>query len=97
MVDARVFGHAVRVRGRPLKVRTAATWRYYYIFRNRILVSRRYATRNPLWVASGTWADIRHLLVVTLLAPGRSARLGFAVRGLTDGLRGRSGPGRISR
>ena len=97
MVDARVLGRAVRLRGRPLKVRTAATWRYYYIFRNRILVSRRYATRNPLWVASGTWADIRHLLVVTLLAPGRSARLGFAARGLTDGLRGRSGPGRISR
>lgn len=97
MVDARVFGRAVHVAGRPpVKVRTAAPWRYYYIFRNRILVSRRYARRNPLWVASGVWTDVRHLLVVTLLAPGRSGRLGFALRGLSDGLRGRSGRGHVN-
>lgn len=91
MVDARVLGFPVRVGGRSLRVRTAATWRYYYIFRNRILVARRYAARYPLWVASGAWTDMRHLLVVTLLAPGRYQRLCFALRGLTDGLRGLSG------
>lgn len=91
MVDARVLGLSVHTGGRSLKVRTAATWRYYYIFRNRILVGRRYAARYPLWVASGIWTDVRHLLVVTLLAPGRYGRLRSALRGLADGLRGRSG------
>lgn len=95
MVDARVLGRPIGVGGRPLKVRTAATWRYYYIFRNRLLVSRRYLTRNPAWVAGGIWTDVRHLLVVTLLAPGRSGRLGFALRGIADGIRGRSGRGHL--
>ncbi|MCU1532844.1 MAG: glycosyltransferase [Arthrobacter sp.] len=95
MVDARVLGRPIGVGGRPLKVRTAATWRYYYIFRNRLLVSRRYLTRNPAWVAGGIWTDVRHLLVVTLLAPGRSGRLGFALRGIVDGIRGRSGRGHL--
>jgi rhamnosyltransferase len=96
MVDARVLGLAVHVGGSSLRVRTAAHWRYYYIFRNRILVSRRYAASNPLWVASGAWTDLRHLLIVTLLAPGRYGRLGFALRGLADGLRGRSGRGQFN-
>ncbi len=91
MVDAAVFGRTILVGGMPLKVRIAATWRYYYIFRNRVLVSRRYAVRNPAWVAAGIWTDLRHLIVVTLLAPGRTARLASALRGTADGLRGRSG------
>ncbi len=91
MVDAAVFGRTIPVGGMPLKVRIAATWRYYYIFRNRVLVSRRYAARNPAWVAAGIWTDLRHLMVVTLLAPGRPARLASALRGIADGVRGRSG------
>ncbi|MGO4803639.1 glycosyltransferase [Arthrobacter sp. 2MCAF15] len=91
MVDARVLGRPVAAGGRPLQVRTAATWRYYYIFRNRVLTGRRYAGRYPGWVAGGMWADLRHLLIVTLLAPGRSARLTSALRGAVDGLRGRTG------
>jgi rhamnosyltransferase len=90
-VDARVFGHTVRLPTGPLRVRTAATWRYYYIFRNRILVSRQYARKHPLWVAAGYWADLRHLAVVTILAPGRAARLAAAASGLRDGLLGRTG------
>ena len=91
MVEAKVFGRAVAAGGRPLQVRTAATWRYYYIFRNRLVTGRRYAVRYPAWVAGGMWGDLRHLLIVTLLAPGRSARLGSALRGTADGLRGRTG------
>ncbi|MET3919688.1 glycosyltransferase [Arthrobacter sp. UYEF20] len=93
MVEASIFGRTIDVGGRPLKVRIAATWRYYYIFRNRVLVGRRYATRNPAWVAAGIWTDLRHLLVVTLLAPGRTVRLSYALKGITDGFRGRSGRG----
>ncbi|WP_236557559.1 glycosyltransferase [Arthrobacter sp. 9AX] len=90
-VDARILGRGLRLPSGPLRVRTAATWRYYYIFRNRVLVSRQYARRHPLWVAAGYWADLRHLAVVTLLAPGRAARLAAAGAGLRDGLRGRTG------
>lgn len=90
-VEARIFGRPIPLPGGALKVRIAATWRYYYIFRNRILVSRRYARRHPVWVAAGYWADLRHLAVVTALAPGRLARLTAVLAGLNDGLRGRTG------
>ena len=90
-VDARIFGLPIPGPRGPLKVRIAASWRYYYIFRNRILVSRVYARRHPAWVAAGWWADLRHLAIVTALAPGRPARLAAALAGLKDGLRGRTG------
>lgn len=90
-VDASVFGMRLGLRKQPLRVRTAASWRYYYIFRNRVLVSRQYARRHPQRVAAGYWADFRHLAVVTLLAPGRASRLVAAAAGLRDGLLGRSG------
>jgi rhamnosyltransferase len=90
-VEARIFGRGVKLPSGPLKVRTAATWRYYYIFRNRVLVSQQYAHLHPMWVAAGYWADLRHLALVTLLAPGRAARLAAAGAGLRDGLQGRTG------
>ena len=90
-VDAQIFGRGVMLPAGPLKVRIAATWRYYYIFRNRILVSRQYVRQHPMWVAAGYWADLRHLAVVTIFAPERVARLVAAVAGLRDGLRGRTG------
>lgn len=92
MVDAKVFGKAVRLGGsRKLKVRIAATWRYYYIFRNRILVGRQYIRRHPAWVLGGIASDMRHLVLVTILAPGRTPRLSAALAGIRDGLRGASG------
>ncbi|MEW1820479.1 glycosyltransferase [Arthrobacter sp. NPDC080031] len=91
MVDARLFGRAVHVGGRNLQVRIAATWRYYYIFRNRILVGARYARRHPAWVVGGVLTDLRHLAFVTVLAPGRIARLASAISGIADGVRGDSG------
>lgn len=92
MVDANVFGQAVRLAGsRNLKVRIAATWRYYYIFRNRILVGRQYVRRHPAWVLGGILSDLRHLVFVTILAPGRTGRLSAALAGIRDGMRGNSG------
>ncbi|TPV52175.1 glycosyltransferase [Pseudarthrobacter phenanthrenivorans] len=91
LVEARVFGRPVTLPGGPLKVRVAAGWRYYYIFRNRLLVSKQYARRHPLWAAAGYWADLRHLAMVTVFAPGRSTRLASVVAGLADGFRGRTG------
>lgn len=89
---ASVFGRELSMGRRPLKVRTAADWRYYYLFRNRLLLARQYARRFPLWTLKGLLADYRHLAIVTLLAPGRRVRLANAVRGIADGARGISGP-----
>ncbi|MFH5878078.1 glycosyltransferase [Arthrobacter sp. NA-172] len=91
LVDANIWGKDINFQDRALKVRIAASWRYYYIFRNRILVGRRYIKVHPGWVAGGLFLDLRHLLFVTVLAPGRAARLKSAFKGTIDGIRGRSG------
>ncbi|MDI3193075.1 glycosyltransferase [Pseudarthrobacter sp. AL07] len=96
MTPARVFGADLAFRGLPIKVRTAASWRYYYLFRNRILLARKYGRRHVLWAAKGLMADYRHLVIVTLLAPHRFERLAAAAAGIADGLAGRAGKRRVS-
>lgn len=88
---ATVLGKTVCIGGRVLRVRTAATWRYYYIFRNRVLLARRYGRKYPLWAIKGLLSDYRHLVIVSLLAQGRLARLANAAGGVADGFRGISG------
>lgn len=92
MVPASVFGRKISIAGRELPVRTAASYRYYYIFRNRLLLVRRYWRSQPRWSLLGLMADYRHLVIVTTLAPGRWARLTSASAGIADGFRGASGP-----
>lgn len=88
---ATLFGKAISFGGQPLQVRTAAVWRYYYLFRNRLILTRKYGRKFPLWALKGFLADYRHLLIVTLLAPGRLKRLSNALSGIVDGVRGVSG------
>lgn len=95
MTPARVFGAGLALRGRPVKVRTAASWRYYYLFRNRILIARQYGRQHPWWALKGFLADYRHLAMVTLLAPHRLERLSSAVAGIADGFAGRAGKRRV--
>lgn len=90
-IPARILGRELSFGGQCVNVRTAATWRYYYIFRNRILLAKVYGLRHPGWAAKGFLADFRHLVVVSTLAPGRIPRLKSAVTGIADGLAGRSG------
>jgi rhamnosyltransferase len=89
---AKVFGKEVSIGGRGVRVRTAAVWRYYYLFRNRILLARQYGRKFPFWTLKGFLADFRHLAIVTLLAPGRGARLANVLSGIVDGVRGVTGP-----
>lgn len=88
---ATAFGKPVAIGGRSLEIRTASAWRYYYIFRNRVLLTRQYGRKYPLWAVKGLLADYRHLLIASSLAPGRLPRLGNAAAGVIDGIRGRSG------
>jgi rhamnosyltransferase len=91
MTQARLFGAGISFRGVPVRVRTAASWRYYYLFRNRILLTRKYWRAQPWWALKGFLADYRHLAIVTLLAPGRLERISHAAAGIADGLAGRAG------
>lgn len=96
MTQARLFGSDLALRGRPVKVRTAASWRYYYLFRNRILLARKYGRQHFWWAIKGFLADYRHLAIVTLLAPNRWERLSSAMAGIADGIAGRAGKRRAS-
>lgn len=91
MVPASVFGREISPAGRPLQIRTAASYRYYYIFRNRLLLVRKYWRSQPAWALKGVLADYRHLAIVSTLAPGRGKRLASALAGVRDGLSGVSG------
>lgn len=93
MTEARILGRKIMVGGRSVSVRTAATWRYYFIMRNRIHLVRSYGARHPWWAAKGVLADYRHLAIVSALAPGRGPRISMALRGLRAGLAGVTGRG----
>lgn len=96
MVPASIGPWTVTWRGKPVMIRTAASWRYYYIVRNRILLGRKFALREPYWVLRGVLGDARHLLLVTVLASGRGERLSSAAAGLSAGVRGSTGPRRTA-
>lgn len=91
-VQASIFGVKLSPGGNPLQIRTAASYRYYYIFRNRLLLIRRYWRSQPAWAIKGLLADYRHLAIVMALAPGRGRRLASAMAGVKDGLKSISGP-----
>ena len=91
MTSARLFGSNISFRGVPVRVRSAASWRYYYLFRYRILLTRKYWRGQLSWALKGFLADYRHLAIVTLLAPGRLERLSQAVAGIAAGLAGKAG------
>lgn len=84
--------HALLGGGRGPQVVHAAAFRYYYIARNRVHLVRRHGRRHLGWAVAAVARDVRHLLVVTLLVPGRLERLRRTRAGLADGLRGVLGP-----
>lgn len=93
MTPVALFGRPLSLGHRTISVRTAASWRYYFIFRNRIHLVREYGARQPWWALKGVLADLRHLTIVTLLAPGRLARIAMVSKGVRDGFAGVVGPG----
>lgn len=95
MRPAVIFGLRLSIAGRPVLIRTAATHRYYYIFRNRILLVTRYWRHEPWWAVKGVLADYRHLMIVTVLVPERLGRLRAVISGVRDGRRGITGPRRF--
>jgi rhamnosyltransferase len=88
---ARFFGRPVAVRGRPVMIMQSAPFRYYYLARNRILLLRRYLRRYPGPMIRGLVLDARHVAVVAILGSSRRERLGYAVKGIRNGLSGSTG------
>lgn len=68
-----------------------APFRYYYMWRNGLLLRRR-AQATAAWKRADARQLLSLLLYFGLLAPGRGARLRMMTRGLADGWRARTGP-----
>lgn len=86
-----VLGRPLRVGGAPVGLVYSAPFRYYYLVRNRVLLNRRHGRGNRAWSVRETAGDLRHLVIVQLLVPGRRRRFVAAAAGLRDGWAGRSG------
>ncbi len=86
------LGQAVRAGDRETPLLVAATFRYHYQWRNLVVLLRRHARRHPVWSVAATVRAVRHLAIVTVVTPGRGARLRAAYAGLRAGLRGETGP-----
>ena len=68
-----------------------APFRYYYMWRNGLLLRRR-AQATAAWKRADARQLLSLLLYFGLLAPGRRARIRMMARGLRDALRGLAGP-----
>lgn len=86
------LGQAITVgRDQELPLLVASTFRYHYQWRNLVALLRRHARRHPRWAALAVLRAVRHLAIVTVLAPGRRGRLREAWSGLRAGLAGQTG------
>lgn len=81
----------VLANGRRLPFVVAAEFRYFYQWRNLVRLVRRHGRRHPRWAIGAAVRALRHLVLVTVCAPGRRSRLRLARRGLLAGVRGDQG------
>ncbi len=83
--------HRVSIGGRQRNVPQHKPFRYYYIFRNSVLLYKRgYA--SALW----KWNDLQRLAMIAIMfglfTQPRLGNLKMMMHGIWDGLRGKSGP-----
>ncbi|HEV2329470.1 MAG TPA: glycosyltransferase family 2 protein [Verrucomicrobiae bacterium] len=77
--------------GYLLSFRIHTAWRYYYNIRNRLLLYRRYVTTSPYWVLCDAAWLVLEFGRITFLEKGHGPKLQAVIRGLMDGLCGRTG------
>lgn len=70
-----------------LQVRVAADFRYYYMVRNLVTMTRRHGRREKTWAIRAVSRLVRHLVLTTALVPQRRRRLSYACQGLRDGIK----------
>jgi len=88
-MDHRIGERVLSVMGRSLWVHHPN--RHYFLVRNHILLWRLRHISLPWKIRDGMQVMIKIFLLVLLASP-RLTRMGWAVRGIWDGLRGRTGP-----
>ncbi len=83
--------HRITLAGRQRNVPQHKPFRYYYIFRNSVLLYRRRYT-SGLWV----WNDVQRLMMILIMfgffKRPRRANLSMMLKGIGHGIRGISGP-----
>lgn len=89
--QARLLGRPLILPSGPFMLMQSAPFRYYYLGRNRVHLLRRYAATRPAPMLRGLSLDIRHVAVVAVLGTERRKRLTYYLRGIRDGLLGRTG------
>ncbi|WP_253705649.1 glycosyltransferase [Cellulosimicrobium sp. 72-3] len=87
----RVFGLTLRTPSGPLTTSLSTPFRYYYRARNRVVLNRAYASQFTAYTRRDTLMELRHLILVLLLARPRRDILRVIRRGLADGRGGRMG------
>jgi rhamnosyltransferase len=78
--------HDLTLAGHTVTITRSAPFRYYYLTRNRLWLIRRHGRRHPAWAFGQAVRIVRHLAIVQVMVPGRTARLAAVVRGTKDGI-----------
>lgn len=69
------------------------SFRYYYMFRNIILIWRTSFWADPQWFVSMAFIHLPKMFIKAIIYDGSPLRkIGFALRGIFDGMRSNSGP-----
>lgn len=86
-----LFGRRLRIRGQEFSFVHSASFRYYYLARNHIVLLRLYAHSQPRWAIRETLLDLRHFAVLLVFVPDRWRHFRLLVLGVGDGIRGVGG------
>lgn len=86
--------HHAQVLGRDVAYNHHSPERVYYLARNGTLVSRRHLRDEPAWVLRRLGEEAKAHTLRLALDPDRAELAKAALRGVRDGLRGRTGPHR---
>ncbi len=88
---ATLFGHKVKIAGRELSFNYHSPSRVYYICRNGTVISKRYISRYPAWVARRLLEESKAHTLRFVFSPNRVTLLEAATSGFCDAMRGRMG------
>jgi len=80
-----------RVFGKTFKTFNHTPLRRYYATRNRIIVCRRYGLKFPRWLLKDLGNFFRELAGIVLFETKAGAKIAAVIRGMSDGLLGKTG------
>jgi rhamnosyltransferase len=87
----RILGWHARIGQKKLYVYYHAPFRVYYITRNSLVLARRFAMKQPVWVLRRIYMEIQSHIVRFGFGPNRRKHLIAALAGIRDARRQRMG------